>query len=177
MVLTINAIIIILLPIISYYIGLIITKYAHEELDNKSKIFRKLRLLTLSLIIAVALFETFSSNLIYSVIVGTISFLLFFVIPKKILKQSGKLLKYIFLGIITGALTNNFYVILLICILFYFKSNTIFFSKERKIHLKLILEHLIFICFAFFSSAFSLISISVVGVSGLILLHLRLKIE
>lgn len=114
-----------LIPL-TYFIGRIISYYSKEEIKGKNKIFNKIQKTLLILIILYTIYLLGVTELI--VIIGFIITAIVFFFLKF---ENKKVLDYLLLGLIIGYLFNNYYLILLVCAYFYFKSNNDYLKKEK----------------------------------------------
>ncbi|MBN1924042.1 MAG: hypothetical protein JW791_04770 [Nanoarchaeota archaeon] len=123
----------ILLPVIMYLIGYVVTHYAIIELKNKEEIFKSLTLIITIILIA---FSAYTAVTSYNDTLTIIALLLFsliifyFTLPNLVINDYVEFFFFSLLGLLLGVLYLNQLILFLACALLYFKSTLDYLTKK-----------------------------------------------
>ena len=150
-----------LIPILTYIIGYVISYYTIEEIKNKRLLFKQVIKFNTVLLILLVFYELLLAEPFFSIVSLLLLFFFF-----SLFKQKNEFISNSFIGVISGALYSNYYIIILASALLFFKSNRDFLNK--KVLKQALNELLIYALVALFTAVFSNNLLAVVGCAGLL---------
>ncbi|VVB76126.1 Uncharacterised protein [Candidatus Tiddalikarchaeum anstoanum] len=169
------SIVLISLPVLTYYAGLAVNYYTKEELAKWGKSIKLvLTYIPILILIASSMIITVV-NPVYALFASTISILVFVLIPKQFLNKNDGWLSSALSGIIIGISLNNYALIIALCAYYYFKANYDFYSKDKKLFSKRLMENVLYLLTGAVIVLLGVPEFLPLGVFGLLILRLRLR--
>ncbi len=160
-----------LIPIIGTILGIIVAKYSFEEIKDKKNIFKIVLRISVTLFIAIILYNNFENNFINLSITYLVSLLIFYFLINKKYSQHYQLLQDSFLGATLGYYGNEWMISFLISTLFFIEGN-LFFLKKKDFK-KRIIQKILF--YGFFLITYFMYNplISYISIAGLTILVIK----
>ena len=161
----------ILLPVIVYYAGKLINQFVKEELIGKEKLLQ--RLVYLAPIIPLILGVTLIQFTINQAILAGLMSIVPLIVSKNKLEKYRYSINNILLGLMIGANLDNYLVILGISAYFYFTSNLDYYSKDKSLVKRRLLEQGVFLAFGLASNFLAITELSFAASAAMTVLYVK----
>lgn len=165
-------ILLIALPLLAYYVGRIICYFAREELEKTGKTVAKLVYLSPLLPAAVSLLFILGLGWPKVLISIGVTSLILLTSPKKLLGEYKSIIISAAMGLISGGLPNYF-IILAVCFYFFAVSNSDFYSKDKLLWKKRVMEQVVFAASAMLAYLLPMPELSTAGAAAIVILLIR----
>jgi hypothetical protein len=161
----------ILLPVIVYYAGKLINQFVKEELIGKEKLLQRLVYLApiIPLILGVAGTEYTINQVILAGLISVVPL----IVSKNKLEKYHYSINNILLGLMIGVNLDNYLVILGITAYFYFTSNLDYYSKDKSLVKRRLLEHGVFLAFGLASNFLVITELSFAASAAMTVLYVK----